>query len=146
MRALLSLPVRSLALSLVDALELTNGRPRADCDGASFGGNKDGVSPNGLYYRGHRILEQWLIFLRENTPFSHAQVVLLAGESAGGLATILHADRVRSWLPQPLVTKFVAVPFSGFFLVSVVCSLKWELDDLTRLPGPQNCRWCAKVW
>ena len=89
--------------------------------------------------------------LKENETLQARNITLsqklaTAGESAGGLATILHADRVRSWLPQPLVTKFVAVPFSGFFLVSVVCSLKWELDDLTRLPGPQNCRWCAKVW
>lgn len=41
--------------------------------------------------------------------------VLLSGCSAGGLATYLHADYVRSLLPRS-VKRFKAAPVSGFFL------------------------------
>ena len=73
------------------------------------------MSPSGLYFRGLRNLQQLIAHLTQTTSFASADKVVLFGESAGGLATILHADLVKTWMPAS-VRSFLAVPFSGFFL------------------------------
>jgi hypothetical protein len=89
------------------------------CDGASFSGDRDDpvvVDGTPLYFRGHRVLDALLDELL--TPafgLNRAEQVLLAGGSAGGLATFLHTDFVRSKMP-PSVRTFKAAPVSGFFL------------------------------
>ena len=89
------------------------------CDGASFAGNSD-LETHGmtLFFRGRRILASVLSHLQQAKYGLGASVgteLLLAGCSAGGLAVILNADRVRLLLP-PTVTKFKAVAGSGFFV------------------------------
>lgn len=78
------------------------------------------VGPDGskVYYRGQRILWATLTALLD-LGLSSASTVLFSGCSAGGLATFLHADAVGMWLAKnaPTVTKFRAVPISGFFLL-----------------------------
>lgn len=71
-----------------------------------------------VYYRGQRILWATLTALLD-LGLSSASTVLFSGCSAGGLATFLHADAVGAWLAKnaPTVTKFRAVPISGFFLL-----------------------------
>ena len=93
------------------------------CDGGSFAG--DAAAPvvlNGtnqtLYFRGARVLRAVLQYLADKHGLASATQVLFGGGSAGGLATYLGADRVGSLLRDmgaPL-TKFRAVPVSGFFL------------------------------
>eukprot|EP00911_Craspedida_sp_UC1_P000700 UC1_evm1s533 len=53
--------------------------------------------------------------LSQNHALGSATEVLLAGGSAGGLSTFLHADRIRTTYFAPHV-KFAAAPVSGFFL------------------------------
>ena len=71
-----------------------------------------------LQSRGRRILEAILTHL-QTASFGLGSVdnteVLLSGCSAGGLAAILNADRVRALLPAA-VTKFRVLAGSGFFL------------------------------
>ena len=50
--------------------------------------------------------------------FNTAQTVVVSGCSAGGLSTYLHADYIGKQLPSS-VTKFRAIPLSGFFLYHV---------------------------
>jgi len=45
---------------------------------------------------------------------SNADHVILTGASAGGLATYLHADYVRTLIPR--ATSLHAMPDAGFFL------------------------------
>ena len=67
-----------------------------------------------IYYRGAR-LHRWTVAeLLENEGLARATDVLLAGGSAGALATFLHADSWRDALPP--AAKLVAMPDSGFFL------------------------------
>ena len=84
------------------------------CDGNSFSGNRDDpVEVNGekLYFRGKRIIDA---ILQTLTPMGlkDADIVLLTGCSAGGLATYLHTDYVHSRMPST-VTKFKSSPVSG---------------------------------
>ena len=72
------------------------------CDGASFSGNRDEpVVVNGrkIYFRGHRILTALVDALIENEGLKEAEAIILTGCSAGGLATFLHLDYVRSRFP-----------------------------------------------
>ena len=67
-----------------------------------------------IFYRGAR-LRRWLAAaLLADEGLAAATDVLLAGGSAGGLATFLHADAWAAALPA--AAKVVAVPDSGFFL------------------------------
>ena len=86
------------------------------CDGASFSGDRDEpviVDQRKLYFRGSRILHQLFRHLVETKGMGRAANVLLSGCSAGGLATIVHADQVSKYFGSGTV--FKAVPFSGFF-------------------------------
>lgn len=73
------------------------------CDGASFSGNKDEpitIKDKKLYFRGHRILSAVMDALINNEGLKEAEAVILTGCSAGGLATYLHLDYVRSRFPN----------------------------------------------
>ena len=100
------------------------------CDGASFTGDTQ-LRSHGmmLHFRGRRVLEATLATL-QRTEYglgaSNDTHVLLTGCSSGGLAVFLNADRVREALPRATVTKFKAVPGSGFFLHA----LNVEGDDV----------------
>uniref|UniRef100_A0A7S2Z2W9 Pectin acetylesterase n=1 Tax=Chloropicon laureae TaxID=464258 RepID=A0A7S2Z2W9_9CHLO len=88
----------------------------AYCDGASFSGDLDGsvvVKGKPLYFRGRKILSYILRHLRETKGLQDADRVLLAGCSAGALASILNADSIASSLAPK--TDFKVIPFSGFF-------------------------------
>ena len=91
------------------------------CDGASFSGdNADPVTVTGakispIYFRGKRVLDANLAHLIQVRGLQNATAVVLSGHSAGGLATYLHADYVRTKLPASLAF-FAAVPDAGFFL------------------------------
>ena len=103
------------------------------CDGASFAGDRAepaiyhperfhhgaGTSRTAqpLHFRGLANLRAILDDLRTRHGLSDATDVLLTGASAGGLAAILHADRVHAWLlaeGTPL-RRYRAAPISGFF-------------------------------
>ena len=88
------------------------------CDGGSFSGDKsEPIDVNGtkLFFRGRRILDAVLDFLKVDHGLAMATEVLLSGGSAGGLSTFLHADYVRSQFGQEVM--FGAAPVSGFFLL-----------------------------
>ena len=79
-----------------------------------------------LYFRGHRILHHILSHLKEAKGLANASQVLVTGCSAGGLATILHADTIRESLGRQTVVK--AAPFSGFFPIADNVDNKAEDD------------------
>ncbi|XP_034594420.1 pectin acetylesterase 5 isoform X2 [Setaria viridis] len=85
------------------------------CDGASFSGNAEGEAEDGtkLYFRGLRIWEAVIAELM-GKGMDTAKQALLAGCSAGGLATLLHCDNFRAKFPQEVSVK--CVPDGGFFL------------------------------
>jgi len=89
------------------------------CDGNSFaGGRADPLAINGslVYFRGKRILDAALSALGA-FGLDHATEVLVTGDSAGGLATILHADAVAAAVAaqSSSLRKAKALPLSGFF-------------------------------
>ncbi|CAH1242110.1 NOTUM [Branchiostoma lanceolatum] len=87
------------------------------CDGSSFTGNRpEPVTYRGktLYFRGSRILDAILNDLLENRGLRNAERVILAGNSAGGMAVFRHADHVRSMLPSRV--QFAALPGSALFV------------------------------
>jgi len=91
------------------------------CDGASFTGDADSpvvVDNTTVYFRGLRILNAVIADLKMQHGFNTAQTVVVSGCSAGGLSTYLHADYIGKQLPSS-VTKFRAIPLSGFFLYHV---------------------------
>ena len=70
------------------------------CDGASFSGNiPDGIVTSGtrIYFAGGAILDATIATLL-GQGMATAKQVVLKGCSAGGLATYLHADYVKSLL------------------------------------------------
>jgi hypothetical protein len=86
------------------------------CDGASFAGNVTlPVVHSGttLYFRGIRITQATLDDLATK-GLKNAIDVIVTGCSAGGLATYLHADYVRNFLPSSVYVK--AIADAGFFL------------------------------
>jgi hypothetical protein len=88
------------------------------CDGNSFSGNRDAaVVYNGtnLWFRGKRNMDATFAALK-GLGFGNAKNVVLTGCSAGGLATYMHTDYVKTLLPAS-VTKYGAIPISGFFLL-----------------------------
>jgi len=92
------------------------------CDGASFTGFRPkpwpapGGAP-GLYFRGIKNLDAAMDFAFA-AGLGGATEFVLTGESAGGLATFLHADRVAAQVSQraPGCQHIVAAPNVGFFL------------------------------
>ena len=104
--------------------------------GASFSGNR--AEPyhypktnQTLYFRGARILDAILDTLLEDHGLDKATDVLLAGGSAGGLSTFLHADHVGAYLRAKGVPikRFKAAPVSGFFLMHATASGKLLYPD-----------------
>ncbi|GER56205.1 pectinacetylesterase family protein [Striga asiatica] len=84
------------------------------CDGSSFMGDVEAVDPvTNLHYRGSRIFKAIVEELLTK-GLQNAQNVILAGNSAGGLATILNCDRFRAMVPKNARLKCVSD--SGFFL------------------------------
>lgn len=87
------------------------------CDGASFSGNVEAPINTGtqlLYSRGARILTAVSKSLLHERGMASAESVLLTGCSAGGLASILHAEKLQRLLPSS-VSKFRVATFSGMF-------------------------------
>ena len=74
------------------------------CDGGSWSGAADNppITYNGtkLYFRGRALLNGIFDDLLENRGLDGAKEVLLAGCSAGGLTTYIHADWVTETLKQ----------------------------------------------
>ncbi|CAM6089096.1 unnamed protein product [Calypogeia fissa] len=98
------------------------------CDGGSFNGDvsdpMDMGLPNTLlingtapvakiFFRGQRIWKALMEELMEK-GMKDAQKALLAGCSAGGLATILHCDQYRDLMPETTLVKCMSD--AGFFL------------------------------
>ena len=63
-----------------------------------------------IYFRGNAILKAIFQYLRDN-GMKEASDVILTGCSAGGLATYIHADYVRSVLPPSV--KYHAIADAG---------------------------------
>ncbi|XP_071112886.1 uncharacterized protein [Haliotis cracherodii] len=87
------------------------------CDGSSFTGNKSGVldvQSRQLYLRGGAVFETLIEYLLSHTSLATAHHVILAGSSAGGLAALLQADRLREKLPSSVKTLHVLVDGSLF--------------------------------
>jgi hypothetical protein len=91
------------------------------CDGGSWSGDLteplvvDDDDGTNLFVRGKRNMDAVFAALLNNEGMASASEVLLSGESAGALASILHADYVKTLLPDT-VTKYGVMPISGFFL------------------------------
>ncbi|CAI9098224.1 OLC1v1034834C1 [Oldenlandia corymbosa var. corymbosa] len=85
------------------------------CDGGSFAGHPEAESKNGteLFFRGQLIWEAIMDQLL-SIGLSTARQGLLAGCSAGGLATLIHCDNFREALPKDANVKCLAD--AGFFL------------------------------
>ncbi|KAL6616270.1 hypothetical protein ACP70R_038540 [Stipagrostis hirtigluma subsp. patula] len=85
------------------------------CDGASFAGNSqyEDKSGNKLFFRGLRIWEAVIDELMEK-GLARSKQALLAGCSAGGLATLLHCNDFRARFPGNVLAK--CLPDAGFFL------------------------------
>ena len=109
---------------------LPDGGTERDCnsvdllylDGASFSGYRAEPWPvpgtnESLWFRGITNLDATLDWLFEHGGMGDATEVLLKGESAGGLSTFLHADRVGDRLKAgaPKLTTYRASPMVGYF-------------------------------
>lgn len=68
------------------------------CSGDMFLGTDRDMRWDGFQMSGHSIVEAVLGHLVNTTSFAHAQEIMLAGTSAGGIAAIHHTD----WLPRKL--------------------------------------------
>ncbi|CAM6081661.1 unnamed protein product [Calypogeia fissa] len=97
------------------------------CDGSSFAGDvrdpiEVGLDANPLtngtalvakiFLRGQRVWKALIEELLEK-GMKNAEMALLAGSSAGGLATILHCDQYRDLMPKTTVVKCLSD--AGFF-------------------------------
>jgi hypothetical protein len=89
-------------------------------DGASFAGHRDepiNVSGTPIYFRGRDILDAALKSFVFDEGMADAEVVILKGCSAGGLATILHLDYVAEVLATLAPdAKVIGLPDAGYFL------------------------------
>lgn len=93
------------------------------CDGASFSGFRSEVwsvpsnASQELHFRGLKNFDATIDFAFEN-GLGNATEFVLSGQSAGGLATFLHADRVADRLAKqaPDCTLVRAVPIDVYFL------------------------------
>ncbi|KAK4747960.1 hypothetical protein SAY87_014546 [Trapa incisa] len=84
------------------------------CDGSSYTGDVEAVDPKtNLHYRGARIF-QAIIDNFLSKGMNNAENAILAGCSAGGLATILHCDRFRQLVPAK--TKVKCFADAGYFI------------------------------
>jgi hypothetical protein len=92
-------------------------------DGASFAGYRAQPWPvpgtnESLWFRGVKNLDATIEWLFEHGGLSGATEVLIKGESAGGLSTFLHADRVGARLKEraPKLATYRANPIVGYHL------------------------------
>ncbi|KAL3613814.1 hypothetical protein CASFOL_041888 [Castilleja foliolosa] len=84
------------------------------CDGSSFTGDVEAVDPaTNLHYRGSRIFSG-IVNEMLSKGLNKAQNVILAGNSAGGLATMLNCDRFRALVPN--ASRVKCFSDSGFFI------------------------------
>ncbi|KAL6549749.1 hypothetical protein OROMI_020237 [Orobanche minor] len=84
------------------------------CDGSSFLGDVEAVDPEtNLHFRGSKIFSAVVDELLEK-GMRNAQNVILAGNSAGGLATILNCDRFTTLVPN--ASRVKCISDSGFFI------------------------------
>ncbi|XP_047953458.1 pectin acetylesterase 8-like [Salvia hispanica] len=87
-------------------------------DGASFMADIDFINPETkLYIRGRRIFTSAIEELMATKGMANAANALLAGDSAGRLATMLNCDRFRSYLPNACRVK--CYTDSGFFIRAI---------------------------
>ncbi|BFZ25154.1 hypothetical protein BsWGS_28193 [Bradybaena similaris] len=87
------------------------------CDGGSFLGNVSDVlyhESQPVYLRGALVFDTLMEYVVANTGLGDAEQVVLAGSSAGGTAALIHADRLRSRLPQSVKTLHVLVDGAMF--------------------------------
>jgi hypothetical protein len=96
------------------------------CDGASFTGDSENKAAE-LQFRGQRI---WLAAMEElmSKGMRNAKQALLAGCSAGGLATILHCDEFRRMFPGS--TRVKCLSDAGLFLDAVDVSGRRSLRNM----------------
>lgn len=116
------------------------------CDGGSFTGDNDNVTWTTyndatvpLYFRGFRNLDAVLSDLIANEGLASATEVIVTGNSAGGLATLHHADHFTARLPW---SKVVAIPDSGFFFQDATfpawtAGLTWVATAMNSTAGEQ---------
>lgn len=87
------------------------------CDGGSFSGhvsNPVSVGNSTIYHRGREVLASLVRALVATHGLGDARHVLLSGESAGGLASLMQADAVNAMLPNTQTFKVVCA--AGWFL------------------------------
>jgi len=112
------------------------------CDGASFSGDRDKpvmFRERLLFFRGHRVMLSIINDLLKNKGLDKATDVLVAGDSAGAIATFLHVDEIKSLMPDS-VKRFKAVPLSGIFLDYVNVDGEYLFGAaLKKLFELQNC-------
>lgn len=95
------------------------------CDGGSFTGDtEEKYQGKTLNYRGNKIVLSLLQDLAAK-GMENATEIVVSGVSAGGLAALIHVDRIKEHFPKSLV---VALVDSGFF---------YHLDE-DRCPSPFN--------
>ncbi|XP_075108751.1 pectin acetylesterase 8-like [Nicotiana tabacum] len=84
------------------------------CDGSSFTGDIEEVDPvTGLHFRGARVF----LAIMEDLLYKgmwKAENAILSGTSPGGLASILHCDKFRSFFSTSARVKCISD--AGFFL------------------------------
>ncbi|KAH6781623.1 hypothetical protein C2S51_006916 [Perilla frutescens var. frutescens] len=85
------------------------------CDGSSFMSNVEEVDAvYNITYRGGRIFDAMMQELVLNKGMGNANSAILAGSSAGGLATILQCDKFRALFHNSSRVKCISD--SGFFI------------------------------
>ncbi|CAL0311734.1 unnamed protein product [Lupinus luteus] len=84
------------------------------CDGASFTGDVEAVNPvTKLHFRGARVFAAVIEDLLAK-GMKNARNAIISGCSAGGLASIIHCDRFRSFLPEGAKVKCISD--AGYFI------------------------------
>lgn len=112
--------IEILKMSICRAVGDWNAVYTVYCDGSSAtSARDDSPIPVGdgasIYLRGFDVLQAWLEELEQLGGLkSKATDVVLTGTSAGGMATYIHADFVRSLLPSTATV--VAAPDAGYFM------------------------------
>ncbi len=115
------------------------------CDGASFGGNAEEPTNDGLWFRGERIRKGVIDELLNHFGMDEATDVLIFGTSAGGLAALWAADYIRERVLEVNTEAKIGVASeSGIFIDSNVNNWreaqKWIFENQnTRDALNQNC-------
>ncbi|RAL38452.1 hypothetical protein DM860_002430 [Cuscuta australis] len=86
----------------------------AYCDGSSYTSDVEAVDPaTGGTYRGARIFDALMTYF-QSQGMKDAKNAILAGNSAGGLATMIHCDRFRALFPS--TTRVKCLADSAYFI------------------------------